>query len=132
MASFLKRIVIVFLFGLSIGLNLNNNSNPEFNSDKNSITLVNSLHGGKKSDSNLNPAFVQTPPGQRSSVEQLTNIQDLTPKFGYRTSLSGGKKLPDNSGSGDSWDENNQYNENEFGWKKDPEVWSKYQGYCQD
>ena len=46
MTRFLKRIVMVFLFGLSLGLSLNNNSNSEFNSNENSITLVNSLRGG--------------------------------------------------------------------------------------
>ena len=46
MTRFLKRIVMVFLFGLLVGLNLNNNSNSEFNSNENSITLVNSLRGG--------------------------------------------------------------------------------------
>ena len=138
MTRFLKRIVMVFLFGLSVGLSLNNNSNSEFNSNENSITLVNSLRGGGKSDSNQNPAFVQTPPGQRYSGEQSTNSQDLSempPRFGYRTALSGGKKLPDNPGGGGSRDANNQDNEDEFAWKnvqKDPEVWSKYQEYCQD
>ena len=43
MNKLLKRIVIVFLFGLLVGLSLNNNSNPEFH---NSITLVTSLRGG--------------------------------------------------------------------------------------
>jgi putative component of toxin-antitoxin plasmid stabilization module len=85
--------------------------------------------------------FVQTPPSQRSSGgsgEQSINSQDLSkipPRFGYRTALSGGKKLPDNPGGGGSWDANNQDNEDEFAWKnvqKDPEVWSKYQEYCQD
>ena len=46
MTRFLKRTVIVFLFGLSVGLSLNNNSNSEFNSNESSITLVNSLRGG--------------------------------------------------------------------------------------
>ena len=46
MTRFLKRIVIVFLFGLSVGLSLNNNSNSDFNSNESSITLVNSLRGG--------------------------------------------------------------------------------------
>lgn len=81
---------------------------------------------------------MQTPPGQRYSGEQSTNSQDLSEMstiFGYRTALSGGKKLPDNPGGGGSWDANNQDNEDEFAWKnvqKDPEVWSKYQEYCQD
>ena len=124
------------------GLNLNNSSNPEFNSDESSITLFNSLRGGgEKSDSNqfsnLKPAFVQTPPGQKSSRKQSINSQDLiemSPRFGYRTALPGGKKLPDNPGGG-SWDANNQDNEDEFAWKnvqKNPEVWSNYQEYCQD
>ena len=46
MTRFLKRIVMVFLFGLSVGLSLNNHSNSKFNSNENSITLVNSLRGG--------------------------------------------------------------------------------------
>ena len=46
MTKFLKRIVMVFLFRLSVGLSLNNNSNSEFNSNQNSITLVNSLRSG--------------------------------------------------------------------------------------
>jgi hypothetical protein len=46
MNKLLKRIVIVFLFGLLVGLSLNNNSNPEFHSEDNSITLVKSLRGG--------------------------------------------------------------------------------------
>jgi hypothetical protein len=37
---------MVFLFGVLVGLSLNNNSNSEFNSNDNSITLVNSLRGG--------------------------------------------------------------------------------------
>ena len=142
MITFFKRIVIVFLFGLLVGLNLNNSSNPEFNLDESSITFLNSLRGGgEKSDSNqfsnLKPAFVQTPPSQRSSGEQSINSQDLiemSPRFGYRTALLGGKKLPDNPG-GNSWDANNQDNEDEFAWKnvqKNPEVWSNYQEYCQD
>ena len=122
---------MVFLFGLSIGLSLNNNSN------ENSITLGNSLRSGRKSDSNQNPAFVQTPPGQRYSGQQSTNSQNLSempPRFWYRTALLGGKKLPDNPGGGGSWDGNNQDTDDEFAWKnfqKDPEVWSKYQEYCQ-
>ena len=46
MTRFIKRIVIVFLFGLSVGLSLNHNSNSEFNSNESLITLVNSLRGG--------------------------------------------------------------------------------------
>ena len=46
MTKFLKRIIIIFLFGILVGLSLNNNSNSEFNSNENSITLVNSLRGG--------------------------------------------------------------------------------------
>ena len=122
MTKFLKRIVMVFLFGILVGLSLNNNSNSEFNSNYNSITLVNSLRGGGKSDSTQNPAFVTTSPApdQRQSGEQSTNSQDLReipPRFGYRTVLSGGKKLPDNPGGGGSWDSNNQDNEDEFAWK---------------
>ena len=56
---FLKRIIIVFLFGFLIGLSLNHNSNPEFNSDENSITLVNSLHcgGNRKYPRNFDKNF---------------------------------------------------------------------------
>ena len=59
MNKLLKRIVIVFLFGLLIGLSLNNNSNPEFHSEDNSITLVNSLRGGvnRKYPSNFDKNF---------------------------------------------------------------------------
>ena len=129
---------MVFLFGLLVGLILNNNSNFEFNSNENSITLVNSLRGSGKSDTNQNPVFVQTPPGQRYGGSQPTNSQDLSEmpsRFGYRTALSGGKKLPDNLGGDGLWNANNQDNEDEFAWKnvqKDSEVWSKYQEYCQD
>ena len=35
------------MFGLSVGLSLTNNSNSEFNSNENSIILVNSLRGGE-------------------------------------------------------------------------------------
>ena len=143
MNKLLKRIVIVFLFGLLVGLSLNNNSNPEFHSKDNSITLVNSLRGGEKSDSNqfsnlnsnLKPAFVQTPPSQtssRESGEQSINSQKMPPRFGYRTALSGGKKLPDNPDGGGSWDASNQDNEDWKNAQKDPEVWSKYQEYFQD
>jgi len=140
MVTFFKRLAIVFLFGLLVGLNLNNSYNTEFNSDESSITLLNSLRGGEKSDSNqfsnIKPAFVQTPPGQRSSGEESINSQDLieiSPRFRYRTALPGGKKLPDNPGGG-SWGASNQDNEDEFAWKnvqKNPEVWSNYQEYCQ-
>lgn len=59
MNKLLKRIVIVFLFGLLIGLSLNNNSNPKFHSEDNSITLVNSLRGGvnRKYPSNFDKNF---------------------------------------------------------------------------
>ena len=60
----------------------------------------------------------------------------MQPRFGYRTALSGGKKLPDNpGGGGDSWNANNQDNEDEFAQKNvqnDPEMWSRYQEYCRD
>lgn len=46
MTKFLKRIGIVFLFGLLAGFSLNNNSNFEFNLNDNSITIGNSLRGG--------------------------------------------------------------------------------------
>ena len=150
MTRFLKGIVMVFLFGILVGLSLNNNLNSEFNSNENSIIFVNSIRGGGQSDSNQKTAFVttlpvppapdqtQTPgPDQTQSGEQSTNSQDLreiTPRFGYKTALSGGKKLPDNPGGGGSWDANNQDNEDELAWKnvqKDPEVWSNYQEYCQ-
>ena len=59
MNKLLKRIVIVFLFELLVGLSLNNNSNPEFHSEDNSITLVNSLRGGgnRKYPSNFDKNF---------------------------------------------------------------------------
>jgi hypothetical protein len=59
MNKLLKRIVIVFLFGLLVGLSLNNNSNPEFHSEDNSITLINSLRGGgnQKYPSNFDKNF---------------------------------------------------------------------------
>jgi hypothetical protein len=134
--------MLVFLFGLLVGLSLNHDSNTEFNSDENSISVVNSLRGGGNSDSsqssNSNAAFVRPTPG--SSGEQSFNSQDLRQvdqeipqRFGYRTALSGSKKLPDNPGGGDSWGANNQ--DNEFAWgnvQNDSEMWSKYQGYCQD
>ena len=50
MTRFLNRIGMVFLFGFSVGLSLNNNSNSEFNSNDYSITIVNSLRGSKKSE----------------------------------------------------------------------------------
>ena len=61
MTTFFKRIVIVFLFGLLVGLNLNNSYNPEFNSDESSITLLNSLRGGgnRKYPSNFDKNFHQ-------------------------------------------------------------------------
>jgi hypothetical protein len=116
MVRFLKRVMLVFLFGLLVGLSLNHNSNPEFNSDDNSISVVNSLRGGGNSNtsqsSNSNAAFVPPTPEQGSrgsSGEKSLNSQDLRPvdheipqRFGYRTALSGGKKLPDNPGGGDS------------------------------
>jgi hypothetical protein len=147
MVRFFKRVMLVFLFGLLVGLSLNHNSNPEFNSDENSISVVNSLRGGGDSDSsqssNSNAAFMRPTPEQgsrRSSGEQSFNSQDLRQvdheipqRFGYRTALLGGKKLSDNPGGGDSWGANNQ--DNEFAWgnvQNNPEMWSKYQGYCQD
>ena len=59
MNKLLKRIVIVFLFGLLVGLSLNNNSNPEFHLEDKSITLVNSLHAGgnQKYPSNFDKNF---------------------------------------------------------------------------
>ena len=143
MVRFLKRVMLVFLVGLLVGLSLNHN----FNSDENSISVVNSLRGGGNSDSsqsvNSNPAFVRTPPGQGSKGSSGYNSQDLRPvdqeipqRFGYRTALPGGKKLPDNPGGGGDYDSlgaNNQ--DNEFDWgnfQNDPEMWSRYQGYCQD
>jgi hypothetical protein len=62
MTTFFKRIVIVFLFGFLVGLNRNNSSNPEFNSDESSITLLNSLRGGggnRKYSSNFDKNFHQ-------------------------------------------------------------------------
>ena len=46
MTRFLKRIVMVFLFGILVGLSLNNNLNSEFNSNENSIIFVNSIRAG--------------------------------------------------------------------------------------
>jgi hypothetical protein len=140
MVRFLKRVMLVFLSGLLVGLSLYYNSNPEFNSDDNSISVVNSLRGGRNSDSsqssNSNSAFVPrlSEQGSRgSSGEQSLNSQDLRPldheipqRFGYRTALSGGKKLPDNPGGGDSWGANSQ--DNEFAWgnvQNDPEMQDK-------
>lgn len=59
MTKILKQILIVLLFGVLVGFNLSNNSKPEFNSDKNSITLVNSLRGGgnRKYPSNFDKNF---------------------------------------------------------------------------
>lgn len=56
MKESVKRIVIVFLFGLSVRLNLNHNSNPEFH---NSISPVNSLRdgGNRKYPSNFDKNF---------------------------------------------------------------------------
>ena len=146
MVRFFKRVMLVFLFGFLVRLSLNHNSNPEFNSDDNSISVVNSFCGGGNYDSsqssNSNAGFVPQMLEQKSrgsSGEQSVNSQDLRSvdheipqRFGYRTALSGGKKLPDNSGGGgDSWGANNQ--DNEFAWgnvQNDPEMWSEYQGYC--
>ena len=59
MTKFFKRIVMVFLFGILVGLSLNNSSNSEFNSNENSITLVNSLRAGgnRKYPSNFDRNF---------------------------------------------------------------------------
>ncbi len=102
--------------------------------------VIEQVRGGGNYDSNSNAGFARLPPGQKSSGEQSFNSQDLKPvddkiptRVGYRTALSGGKKLPDNPGGGGSWGVNNQ--DNEFAWGKiqnDPEIWSRYQGYCQD
>jgi hypothetical protein len=137
MARFSKQLQFCFIFGFWIGIVLYDYSNSEFNSNENSITLVNSLRGGGKSESNPKPAFVQSPPvpDKKYSGEQPTKSQDfreMPPKFGYRTELAGGKKLPDNPGGGGSWGANNP--DDEFAWKnvqKDPEMWSNYQEYCQ-
>ena len=79
-------------------------------------------------------------PDRGSSGEQSLNSPDPRPinheipqRFGYRTALSGGKKLPDNPGGGDSWGANNP--DNELAWKNvqnDPKMWSEYQRYCKD
>ncbi len=145
MCRFFKPLMRVFLFGLLVGLSLNHNLNTEFNSDDNSISVITSLGRGGNSDSsqssNSNPAFMPPMPDRGSSREQSLKSQDPRPIdherpqiFGYRTALSGGKKLPDNSGGGgDSWGANNQ--DNEFAWgnvQNDPEMWSEYQGYCKD
>jgi hypothetical protein len=44
----IKRVMLVFLFGLLIGLSLSHNSNPEFNLDDNSMSVVNSLRAGNQ------------------------------------------------------------------------------------
>jgi hypothetical protein len=99
--------MLVFLFGLLVGLSLNHNS------DDNSISVVTSLGRGGNSDSsqssNSKAAFMQPTTDTGSSGEQSLNSQDLRPvdheipqRFGYRTALSGGKKLSDNPGGGDS------------------------------
>jgi hypothetical protein len=51
--------MLVFLFGFLVGLSLNHNSNPEFNSDDNSISVVNSFCGGgnQKYPSNFDKNF---------------------------------------------------------------------------
>jgi hypothetical protein len=114
---------------------------PVRTSSRSNIVMEQVGDGGN-SDSNSNAAFRSTLPGQRSSGEQLSKSQDLKPlpvvdelppRVGYRTALSGGKRLPNNPGGGGSWDENNQ--DDEFAWGKvqnDPEMCSRAQGYCQD
>jgi hypothetical protein len=59
MVRFLKRVMLVFLLGLLVGLSLNHNSNPEFNLDDNSISVVNSLGrgGNQKYPSNFDKNF---------------------------------------------------------------------------
>jgi hypothetical protein len=142
MVRFFKRVVFVLLFGLLVGLSLNHNLNTEFNSEENLISVITSLGRGGNSDSsqssNSNSVFMPPMPDRRSTKEQSLKSQDPRPidnkipqRFGYRTALSGGKKLPDNPGGGDSWGANNQ--DNEFSWgnvQNDPEMWSQYQGYC--
>jgi hypothetical protein len=72
MVRFFKRVMLVFLFGFLVGLSLNHNSNPEFNSDDNSISVVNSFCGGGNYDSsqssNSNAGFVPPTPEQGSKV----------------------------------------------------------------
>ena len=55
MVRFLKRVMLVFLVGLLVGLSLNHN----FNSDENSISVINSLRGGgnQKYPSNFDKNF---------------------------------------------------------------------------
>ena len=134
MCRFFKPLMRVFLFVLLVGLSLNHNLNTEFNSDDNSISVITSLGRGGNSDSsqssNSNPAFMPPMPDIGSSGKQSLNSQNPRPighkipqRFGYRTALSGGKKLPDNPGGGDSWGANNQ--DNELAWKNvqnDPEI----------
>jgi hypothetical protein len=138
MCRFFKRVMLVFLFEFLIGLSMNYNSND------NSISVVTSLgrvgNFDSSKSSNSDPAFMPPMPDRGSSGEQSLNSQDPRPidheipqRFGYRTALSGGKKLLDNPGGGDSWGANNQ--DNEFAWgnvQNDPEMWSEYQGYCKD
>jgi hypothetical protein len=146
MGRFFKPFMLVFLFELLVGLSLNNNLNTEFNSEENLVSVVKSFRAGGNSDSsqssNSNPAFMPPMPDRGSSREQSLRSQDPKPinkpidpeipqRFGYRTALSGDKKLPDNPGGGDSWGANNQ--DNEFAWENvqnDPEMWYEYQGYC--
>jgi len=141
----------VFLFGFLLGTIIRPNLNPEFNLDESSISVVKSLRAGDSSDSNLssnqNPAFVPQDPGQGSrgsSGERSINSKDFRPidpkipsRFGYRTALSGNNKLPDNpSGSGSSSNPGSTNNQdNELAWENtqnDPEIWTKYQNYCQE
>lgn len=150
MIKSLKQVMAVFLFGFLLGTIINLNLNSEFNLDESSISVVKSLRAGGSFDNNLssnqNPAFVLQQPGQGSrgsSGERSSNSKDIRPvdpklpsRFGYRTALSSNKKLPNNPGgsgsSGNPGSTNNQ--DNELAWKNirnDPEIWTKYQDYCQ-
>jgi hypothetical protein len=59
MVRFFKRVMLVFLFGLLVGLSLSHNSNTEFNSEENLISVVDSLRGGgnQKYPSNFDKNF---------------------------------------------------------------------------
>jgi hypothetical protein len=90
MVRFFKRVMLVFVFGLLVGLSLNHNSND------NPISVVTSLGRGGNSDSsqssNSNAAFMPPTLDRGSSGKQSLNSQDLRPvdheipqRFGYRT-----------------------------------------------
>ena len=138
MIKFLKQVIGVFIFGFLLGI-IASNLNGEVNLNESSISVVKSLRAGGNQPKDQNPAFVLQQPGQssvRSSEESSTSSQDLrpidpAPKFGYRTAISGSKKLPDNpGGSDDSGLSDNQ--DNELAIQNDPEIWTNYQEYCKE